>query len=71
KKLFDVLLPQNITILEMSITNILSTLHELVKRWTLTQALIEPEYSWRCLTLSNIGTSVRIEYQGGSECPSL
>ncbi|MGJ5632564.1 hypothetical protein [Nostoc sp. CALU 1950] len=38
-----------------------------LERWTLTQAHIEPEHPWRCLTLSNVGTSVRIEYQGGSE----
>jgi mannose-6-phosphate isomerase len=41
--------------------------HFALERWTLTQAHIEPEHPWRCLTLSNIGTPVRIEYQGGSE----
>ncbi len=38
-----------------------------LERWTLTQPHAEPEHPWRCMTLSNVGTPVRIEYQGGSE----
>jgi mannose-6-phosphate isomerase len=38
-----------------------------LERWTLSEPHIEPEHPWRCMTLSNVGTEVRIEYQGGSE----
>lgn len=38
-----------------------------LERWTLTQPHTELEHPWRCLTLSNVGTPVRIEYPGGSE----
>ncbi len=38
-----------------------------LERWMLTEPHIEPERPWRCMTLSNLGTPVRIEYQGGSE----
>lgn len=33
----------------------------------LTEPHIEPDRPWRCLTLSNVGTPVQIEYRGGSE----
>lgn len=38
-----------------------------LERWTLSDPHIEPEHKWRCMTLSNVGTPVRIDYQGGSE----
>lgn len=38
-----------------------------LERWTLSEPHLEPEHPWRCMTLSNVGTPVRIEYQGGSE----
>lgn len=38
-----------------------------LERWTLTQAHIEPDHPWRCMTLSNLAAPVRIEYRGGSE----
>ncbi|MBW4607842.1 MAG: class I mannose-6-phosphate isomerase [Hassallia sp. WJT32-NPBG1] len=38
-----------------------------LERWTLTEAHIEPDHPWRCMTISNVATPVRIEYRGGSE----
>jgi mannose-6-phosphate isomerase len=38
-----------------------------LERWILTEPHIEPDHPWRCMTLSNVGTPVRIEYRGGSE----
>jgi mannose-6-phosphate isomerase len=38
-----------------------------LERWTLSEPHIELEHPWRCLTLSNVGMPVQIEYQGGSE----
>ena len=38
-----------------------------LERWTLAQAHEEPAHPRRCLTLSNVGDPVRIEYAGGNE----
>lgn len=38
-----------------------------LERWMLNEPHVEPDHPWRCMTLSNVGTPVRIEYQGGSE----
>ena len=38
-----------------------------LERWTLTQPYTEPSHPERCLTLSNVGDPVRIEYAGGTE----
>lgn len=41
--------------------------HFALERWTLTGTHREPDHPQRCLTLSNIGAAVRIEYDGGNE----
>src|SRR5215213_3017023 len=41
--------------------------HFALERWTLTEPYIEPARPERCLTLSNVGDPVRIEYPGGTE----
>jgi mannose-6-phosphate isomerase len=38
-----------------------------LERWTLTEPHREPSHPWRCLTLSNVGGPVRIDYAGGSD----
>jgi mannose-6-phosphate isomerase len=38
-----------------------------LERWTLTEPYTEPAHPRRCLTLSNVGAPVRLEYAGGSE----
>ena len=38
-----------------------------LERWTLTQPYTEPSHPWRCVTLSNVGETVHIEYEGGTE----
>lgn len=38
-----------------------------LERWTLTEPEDEPYHPERCLTLSNVGDTVRIEYAGGVE----
>lgn len=38
-----------------------------LERWTLTEDHREPQHPQRCLTLSNVGAPVQIEYEGGSE----
>ena len=44
--------------------------HFALERWTLTGPPTEPPHPERCLTLSNVGDPVRIEYGGGTECSS-
>ena len=39
--------------------------HFALERWTLTEPLTEPSHPERCLTLSNVGEAVFIEYEGG------
>jgi mannose-6-phosphate isomerase len=41
--------------------------HFALERWTLTGPYTEPAHPERCLTLSNVGDPVRIEYGGGTE----
>ena len=41
--------------------------HFALERWTLTQPHREPRHPHRCLTLSNVGNSVRLEYAHGVE----
>ena len=41
--------------------------HFALERWTLAQPLTEPSHPERCLTLSNVGEGVFIEYEGGKE----
>jgi mannose-6-phosphate isomerase len=41
--------------------------HFALERWTLTGPYTEPAHLERCLTLSNVGDAVRIEYGGGTE----
>ena len=41
--------------------------HFALERWTLTEPLTEPSHPERCLTLSNVGEAVLIEYEGGTE----
>ena len=36
-----------------------------LERWSLAEPLTEPSHPWRCLTLSNVGDAVSIEYAGG------
>ena len=38
-----------------------------LERWTLTGTHVEPSHLRRCLTLSNVGGPVDIEYEGGVE----
>ena len=38
-----------------------------LERWTLSEAHVEPSHPERCLTLSNVGEGVRLEYGGGEE----
>lgn len=38
-----------------------------LERWTLTEPYAEPAHPERCLTLSNVGDTARIEYVGGVE----
>jgi mannose-6-phosphate isomerase len=38
-----------------------------LERWTLTEPLTEPSHPERCLTLSNVGEGVLIEYADGTE----
>ena len=41
--------------------------HFALERWTLTESHDEPNHPRRCLTLSNVGDVVQIEYAGGTE----
>lgn len=41
--------------------------HFALERWTLTAPHVEPAHPRRCLTLSNVGRPLRLEYAGGSE----
>ena len=41
--------------------------HFALERWTLAQTHVEPAHRRRCLTLSNVGDPVRVEYGGGAE----
>ncbi len=41
--------------------------HFALERWTLAGPFTEPAHPERCLTLSNVGGPVRIEYAGGTE----
>jgi mannose-6-phosphate isomerase len=41
--------------------------HFALERWTLTEPLTEPSHPERCLTLSNVGEQVLIEYEDGTE----
>ncbi|MGI8910390.1 MAG: type I phosphomannose isomerase catalytic subunit [Rubrobacteraceae bacterium] len=41
--------------------------HFALERWTLTKTHDEPSHPLRCLTLSNVGGPVDIEYEGGVE----
>jgi mannose-6-phosphate isomerase len=41
--------------------------HFALERWTLTAPYTEPAHPHRCLTLSNVGDAVRLEYEGGAE----
>ena len=41
--------------------------HFALERWTLTEPLTEPSHPERCLTISNVGEGVFIEYEGGTE----
>lgn len=41
--------------------------HFALERWTLTAPHTEPAHPRRCLTLSNVGVPVRLEYAGGAE----
>ena len=41
--------------------------HFALERWTLAGPFTEPTHPERCLTLSNVGEPVRIEYEGGTE----
>jgi mannose-6-phosphate isomerase len=38
-----------------------------LERWTLSETYIEPAHPHRCLTLSNVGTPVQLEFEGGTE----
>jgi mannose-6-phosphate isomerase len=38
-----------------------------LERWTLTEPHREPAHPWRCLTLSNVGSPIRLAYDGGTE----
>jgi mannose-6-phosphate isomerase len=41
--------------------------HFALERWTLAETHVEPAHPRRCLTLSNVGDPVRVEYAGGTE----
>jgi mannose-6-phosphate isomerase len=41
--------------------------HFALERWTLTGPHAEPSHPARCITLSNVGEPVRLEYPGGTE----
>lgn len=41
--------------------------HFALERWTLSEPHREADHSHRCLTLTNIGAAVRIDYDGGNE----
>ena len=41
--------------------------HFALERWTLSQPRVEPRHSERCITLSNVGEPVSLEYEGGAE----
>ena len=41
--------------------------HFALERWTLAETHVDPAHPRRCLTLSNVGEPVRIEYGGGAE----
>lgn len=39
--------------------------HFALERWNLTEPHTEPSHPWRCVTLSNVGSEVELEYAGG------
>lgn len=41
--------------------------HFALERWTLTEPYVAHAHPWRCLTLSNVGKRVKLEYVGGTE----
>jgi mannose-6-phosphate isomerase len=41
--------------------------HFALERWTLREMRVEPSNPERCITLSNVGGPVRLEYPGGTE----
>lgn len=41
--------------------------HFALERWTLEEARVEPSHPERCITLSNVGEPVRLDYPGGTE----
>ena len=41
--------------------------HFALERWTLSEPHVEPSHPERCVTLSNVGEPVRLEYGGGVE----
>lgn len=41
--------------------------HFALERWTLSERYVEPSHPGRCATLSCVGGSVRLEYEGGEE----
>jgi mannose-6-phosphate isomerase len=41
--------------------------HFALERWSLTESYTEPAHPRRCLTLSNVGAPVRLDYSGGSD----
>ncbi|MBD2070234.1 class I mannose-6-phosphate isomerase [Leptolyngbya sp. FACHB-671] len=38
-----------------------------LERWTLTEPHVEPSHPHRCVTLSNVGEAVQLEFEGGTE----